>query len=59
MAFIILKFYQHAYNIRLEGTMSQNLKIGLSFFFMSKNGKIYFLFFHNYFSRFYQIKSRT
>ena len=51
MAFIILKVYQHVYNIHLEGTLSQNLKIGLSLLFMSKNGKN-LLFFHNYFSRF-------
>ena len=38
--------------------MSQNLKIGLSSLFMSKNGKI-FSFFHYYFSRFHKIKSRT
>ena len=31
MAFIILKIYQHVYNIYLEGTVSQNLKIGLIF----------------------------
>ena len=45
MAFDILKFYQHAYNIRLEGTVSQNFKIGLSFIFMLKNGKIFYHFF--------------
>ena len=59
MAFIILKVYQHVYNIHLKGTMSQNFKIGPSFLFMSKNGKIFLLFFHNYFSRFHKIKSRT
>ena len=26
MAFIILKVYQHVYNIHLEGTVSQNFK---------------------------------
>ena len=36
--------------------MSQNLKIGLSSLFMSKNGVS---FFHYYFSRFHKIKSRT
>ena len=36
MAFIILKL--------LEETLSQNLKIGLSFLFMSKNGKIFIMF---------------
>ena len=38
--------------------MSQNFKIGLSFFLCQKNGK-FLLFFHNYFSRFHKIKSRT
>ena len=44
MALIILKVYQHVYNIHLEGTVSQNLKISLSFIFMSKNGKIFIFF---------------
>ena len=44
MAFIILKVYQHVYNIHLEGTVSHNFEIGLSFFFMSKNGKILVIF---------------
>ena len=38
--------------------MSQIFKICLSFLFMSKNGKILIIF-HNYFSRFHKIKSRT
>ena len=58
MAFIILKVYQHVYNINLEGTVSQNLKIGLSLLFMSKNGKN-FIIFHNYFSRFHKNKFKT
>ena len=44
MAFIILRVYQHVYNIHLEGTVSQNVKIGLSLLFMSKNGKIFIIF---------------
>ena len=44
MTFIILKVYQHIYNIHLEGTVSQNLKICLSLLFMSKNGKIFIIF---------------
>ena len=52
MALIILNVYQHVYNIHLEGSVSQNFKISLSFIFMSKNGK-FLLFFHNYFSRFH------
>ena len=36
--------------------MSQNLNIGCSF--MSKNGKI-FVIFHDYFSTFHKIKTRT
>ena len=44
MAFIILKLYQHVYNIHSERTVSQNFKIGLSFIFMSKNGKISIIF---------------
>ena len=44
MTFFILKVYQHVYNIHLEGTVSQNLKIGFSFLFMSKNGKICIIF---------------
>ena len=36
MALIILKVFQHVYNIHLEGTVSQNFKISLSFIFMSK-----------------------
>ena len=43
MAFIILKLYQHV-NIHLEGTVSQNFKIGLSFIFIAKNGKIFIIF---------------
>ena len=44
MVLIILKVYQHVYNIHLEGTVSQNLKKSLSFIFMSKNGKIFIIF---------------
>ena len=44
MALIILKVYQHVYNIHLEGTVSQNFKISLSFIYMSKNGKIFIIF---------------
>ena len=58
MSFIILKGYQHVYNIHLEGTMSQNVKIGLSLLLCQKTGRI-LLFFHNYFSRFHKIESRT
>ena len=49
MASIILKFYQHAYNIRLERTVSQNVKIGLSFLFMSKQREDSDYFFINIF----------
>ena len=38
--------------------MSQIVDIGPSFDFMSKNGKI-LIFFHDYFSRFHKIKTRT
>ena len=31
--------------------MSENFKIGPGFYFMSKNGKIFLLFLHDYFSR--------
>ena len=34
MALITLKVYQHVYKIHLEGTVSQNFKIGTSFLFM-------------------------
>ena len=59
MALIILKIYQHVHNVHLEGTVSQNFKIGFSFSFMSKNGKIFKKKIHNYISRFHRIKSRT
>ena len=42
---IILKLYRHIHNIHLEGTMSQNVDMGPSFIFMTKNGKNF-----NYFS---------
>ena len=45
MALIILKVYQHVHNVHLEGTVSQNFKIGFSFSFMLKNEKIFFNFF--------------
>ena len=35
MAIIVLKIYQHVYNIPLEGTVSQIFKICLSFLFMT------------------------
>ena len=41
----ILKLDQAVYNIHLEGTLSQNVDIGPSFFIMSKNGKIFYYFF--------------
>ena len=44
MEFIILKVYQHVYNIHLKGTVSQNFKIGSSFLFMLENGKIFIIF---------------
>ena len=44
MVFIISKVYQHVYNIHLEGTVSHNFGIGLSFFLMSKKGKIFIIF---------------
>ena len=44
IAFIILKVYQHVYNIHLKETVSQNFKIVPSFLFMSKNGKILIIF---------------
>ena len=40
----ILKLDQAVYNIHLEGTVSQNVGIGPSFFIMSKNGKIFIIF---------------
>ena len=33
-----LKFWMDNYNIRLEGTVSQIVYLGFSFYFMSKNG---------------------
>ena len=56
MAFIILKLYQHVYNIHSEGTESQNFKIVLSFILCQKTGR-FLLFFHNYFSRFHKKKT--
>ena len=38
--------------------MSQNVDIAPGFICMSKNGKFFFIF-HNYFSRFHKIKTRT
>ena len=38
--------------------MSQNFDIGPSFIFMSKMGR-FLLFFHDYFSRFHKIKTKT
>ena len=32
-------------NIHLEGTVSQNFNLGPSFYFMSKNGKRFTIFF--------------
>ena len=50
MAFIVIvKVNQHVYNIHLKGSMSQNFKIGPSFLFMSKNGKIIFSLLFYYF----------
>ena len=38
MAYIFLKFYKHADNIHMEGTVSQIFDLGLSFNFMQKKG---------------------
>ena len=45
MAFIILKLFQHVYNIHLEGTVSQHFKIGLSFIFIAKKREDLYYFF--------------
>ena len=44
MQLIFFKLNKHIANIHLEGIMSQNFDIGPSFIFMSKNGKIFFIF---------------
>ena len=44
MVLIILKVYQHVHNIHLERIVSKKFKIGISFIFMSKNGKIFIIF---------------
>ena len=44
MALTILKVYQHVFNIHLKGTVSQDFKIGPSFFCILKNGKIFIIF---------------
>ena len=44
VAFIILNVYRHVYNIHLEGTMSHNFEIGLSFIFVKKREDFYYFF---------------
>ena len=39
-----LKFYTHVDNILMEGTVSQIFYLGLSFDFMTKNGKLFVIF---------------
>ena len=53
MAFIILKLYQRVYNIHSEGTVSQNLKTGLSVLYLCQKTGRFLLYFHIYFSRFH------
>ena len=45
MALIILKVYQHVYNIHLKGTVSQHFKIGPSFYFYVKKREDFYYFF--------------
>ena len=53
ITFIILKVYQHVYNIHLLETVSQNLKI------VPKKREDLKKKNYNYFSRFHKIKSRS
>ena len=55
---ILLIFHKHVDNMHSKEIMSQNLDIGLSFIFISKNGKI-FVIFYSFFSTFHKIKTRT
>ena len=59
IALIILKLYKFVDNINLEGTVSQNVDVGASYFFYLKKREDFLFFFHDYFSRFHQIKTRT
>ena len=51
-----------AHKVPLEGSVSQNLNIGPSYYFMSKNGKLFVNFFQIYIfsiSTFHKIKTKT
>ena len=39
-----INFLPCVHNIYMEGTVSQNFDIGLSFYFMTKNGKLFAFF---------------
>ena len=56
--FPLLKLYRYVLDIVIEGTVSQFFYLGLSFCFMSKNGKL-FVIFAIYFSRLHQIKTKA
>ena len=36
-----MKLFTDDYKIHVEGSVSQNFELGLSFIFMSKNGKLF------------------
>ena len=39
--FLGMKLFTYDHTIHVEGSMSQNFDLGLSFIFMSKNGKLF------------------
>ena len=39
--FSVMKLFTDDYKIHVEGSVSQNFKLGLSFIFMSKNRKLF------------------
>ena len=53
-----MKFSMHVLEVLLEGRVSEIFDLGLSFYFMSKNGLL-FVFFLTYFSRLHKIQTRT
>ena len=52
------QFYRYVDSIHMKGTVSQNVDICHSFIYMQKKGKILIIF-HDYFSTFHKIKTRT
>ena len=55
--FLGMKLFTDDHKIHVEGSVSQNFELGLSFIFMSKNGKLFVNF--SLFSKFHKIKTRT